>query len=447
VNNRHEKHHAGRIAITLLILTGVFFVLKTVFRFPLIADDYHYLALLESGRLDPAAFGKYITRLPLWSLLTFGVFKSRFVYLENLSYTFIFAVHGLFLMLFGLRLRQRIFGATDSSLTFLVLVGVFSFFPNHYEILFWPTCWAYIGGLPGLYLGWTAQRRWLKFLCYTASFCFGEMYLLPALALELLNFMFPRTGTSGISKEWRQMVLTFGAWLGAVVVFLLIRKLLTPIFGAYAHPINLSPGRIPLQLWNMLDHYFVLSFYKTFWVPTMLYWCGLGLIFTYGRRQGASDVAQIVKAMVFVVISGSLVFVMGYFTKRALYGADVCVNALLIAYLEQALKRSRQGFKFASVSLIAVACVGLSLMIYDLKSTNARIMDQKAATMAQFLRQCSAPCIVDLSDIPNGLVRGWVMHPDYAASFVDWINAKEGIHKPIVFVPSAPKSDRATSPH
>jgi hypothetical protein len=80
------------------------------------------------------------------------------VYLETLGHALVFFIHSLMLMMISLRLRKTVFSGEDEpSWSIFLLVGIFCFFPNHHEILYWPTCWAYVVGLPLLYFGWCAE--------------------------------------------------------------------------------------------------------------------------------------------------------------------------------------------------------------------------------------------------------------------------------------------------
>ncbi len=54
-----------RPAIAIAVVVTIFIIFKQIYSFPFIADDYRYLALRESGRLELEIFGKYIARLPL----------------------------------------------------------------------------------------------------------------------------------------------------------------------------------------------------------------------------------------------------------------------------------------------------------------------------------------------------------------------------------------------
>jgi hypothetical protein len=428
-----------RAVITIAVVVTTFVIFKQIYRFPFIADDYRYLALRESGRLELEIFGKYIARLPLWSMLTYGLFESGLVYLETLSYTVVFFVHALMLMLISLRLRKKILpGEEELPWTFFLLVGIFCFFPNHHEILYWPTCWAYVAGLPLLYFGWCAQAVWLKILLYLLSFCCGEMYMFPALSLELMNVIVPTANSPDRRREAFVASLT---WIVTVVIFLGLRHTLALFFGAYEHSINLNPLRMPIQFGHLLDHFFVMSFYKTFWLPTLLYWSAVGAAFTLAVRKGILQSSYFARGLVFITISGSLVFVMGYFAERALYGADLCVNALMIVYLNHALRSASVRIKGATMGLIAISFFGLTLMIYDLKSTNAKVLNEKAVAVTAFLRNCSEPCTVAPAEISQGLVRGWVLHEDYAADFIAWINAKERINKVILFAAPTPNEN------
>jgi hypothetical protein len=262
--------------------------------------------------------------------------------------------------------------------------------------------------------------------------------MFPALSLALMNIMFP---TAGRLDQRRAAFTALITWIMTVVIFLGIRYVLSKFYGSYEHSINLNPIRMLIQFGYLLNHFFVLSFYKTFWLPTLLYWGAVGGAFIFAVRKGALKSSLFGKGSVFIVVSGGLVFVMGYFAERALYGAEVLANALVIVFLDQAFRTASVRIKAATTGMIAVSFLGLSLMIYDLKNTNAKILDQKAVALTEFLRSCPEPCYVDVAEISKGLIRGWVLHEDYVPDFVAWINARERINKSLLFSPPTPNKD------
>lgn len=456
--SRHFKNvDTKRLILGFLASLSLFLILKLFFRFPFITDDYWYLSNFEKGRSDLSLFGNYLARVPLWCLGTWAIFHSGIVYWENTAYAPVFAGNTLFLMLFARELKAKIFSNSRISWVFVLLCGIFAFFPNDHEVLFWPTDWAYFGGLPFLYWGWKQERIWFKVLLYTLAFNFGEMFLLPALALELIPCLFASSEQPDFwdVRAWRNhplqrqeqirlLLSKILLWCSSVLLFLMIRRGLSMEFGAYTNKAAFSPLLFPRQLMNMFNHFFVMSFYKDFWPPTLLYWLGAILIVKEGRKRQLLSKRYLFPGMLFILVCGSLVFVMGYFAPRALYGASVCVNAMLIVLLERSLSEANLRLKAASLTIMALGFFGQTLLMFDLKNSNSLIMQGKEIALVKQMEECQEPCRISVDSIPQGLKRGWVMHADYAKPFGEWVKLRHQITKQVEFVQSSQTLDLST---
>ena len=437
-----------RLALGFLAALSVFVLFKLCFHFPFIADDYVYLARMERGDFALNIFGTYWARVPLWCLATWAAFASHMAYAENFAYPAVFAANALCLITIAWELKKRLHPETPVAWTFIALTIIYAFFPNDHEVLYWPTDWAYVGGLPCLIWAWKTQNRIGKILIYTAAFCFGEMHIMPALALELVPFLFVPAGQADLWLliDWRKnpasaelklrrslLLGTLVRWMASVGLFLGLRWGMSQAFGAYVHLTGFNPLNFPKQLEHMLNHFLVLSFYKDFWPPTLLYWIGALLIVTKARKSSGLTSRDGVNAGLFILISGAIVFAMGYFTTRALYGASVCINALLIVQLDHCLQFLDRRWQRTALILIALGFFGHTLFIFDLNNSNHAIMQEKERTLLAAMESCQEPCQVPVDSIPQGLKRGWVMHSDYAKSFAEWVKLRHSIVKQVEF--------------
>ncbi len=80
----------------------------------------------------------------------------------------------------------------------------------------------------------------------------------------------------------------------------------------------------------------------------------------------------------------------------------------MIIYLDHALRIASVRIRMVTTGMIAVSFLGLSSMIYDLKNTNTKVLNEKVVWLTAFLRSCPEPCSVDVAEISKGLVRGGV---------------------------------------
>ena len=420
---------------------ALFGICKVIFHFPPSTDDFVYLRANVENRLNLDFFGAYLARVPLWCYVTFELFTSSLSTLENLIYPAGFAWNAGFLLLFARRIRRLMFGRIQTSLWFWLLAGIFTFFPNDHEVLFWLTCLPYAVGLGFLWCAWICRIPVMKILFYTAAYACGEMYLMPSLALELLTVVYPKPGPPpppGRHELGQALQKTF-FWLLAVGLFLAMRRILSLAFGTYPHSYVRDFGVLPQQFLHMLEHFFVMDYYKIFWTPTLLYWTALVIVTWTAAKHATINRLTVVYAALFMLTCGSLVFAMGYFAPRALFGASLCVNAFLIVLIERALYKTRILTRWSVLILIGGSFFGQSVLIYSLKDTNSKILGQKEENLVTHLRQCAQQqaqeCVVETTQIPQGLTRGWVLHSDYVEDYVGWIAARYGITVPIRYVP------------
>ncbi len=423
--------------LTVMSASCLFLLFKLVFRFPYSTDDFVYLYADAENRLQLPFFRYYMARVPLWCLGVQHLFTSGLARQETVIYTVAFILNATFLLLISLRLRELITEKGQISKYFWVLAFLFTFYPNDHEVLFWLSCLPYAFGLVFLWAGWVASKNWQKVMLYLMAYCFGEMYLLPSLALELFSVAFPGQHNSKVQfNEILKKSVTKGLfWTLPVGLFLILRGILAQRYGAYPHTFNQSLGIIPTQLSNMMSHFFIMDFYKVFWGPTVLYWLALMLAVVVGLRQGKLTPRIVRFSACFILLSGALVFAMGYFAPRALFGASVCVNALLIVLLEVSVSEASKTIRNLVISLVGLSFIGQSLLVFSLKDANSRILSEKERYIVSYLTSCESNCEISRDKIASGFARGWVLHSDYVREYVEWIKLKHGLKVEVKYVP------------
>lgn len=394
-----------------------FFSLKSFFSFPLIADDYRYAAAALDLSLSLSTFARYMSRIPFWCLGSFSIFSFDFLKFEHFVYAVFFILNSFYLLATVKLLQKKL--QLKISLSFILpLVFAYSFFPNDHEIIYWPTTWAYMGGYFFVLAAAFLNRKWafLKILCFTVAFLFGEMHVFTALALELAD-------KQHFSKK--EFFTRFFPWFCSLVLLFFIRLALSFFWGKFQHQLIFHHFDPLGQILRAMKHYSVLSFYKDYWPITLFYWSGLFL----GCQKPSKN--QIIFFLRTIFISSSIVFLMGYFATRAMYGASFVFNALMILWLAKSYGvwfENRQKVRvFLSFAIIFISLAGFTIFIFDLKDQNTAILKKKEQAMIAYWKTCDFKC--DLSEetkksLSQGLVRGWVLAEDYHEDFINWVRLK-----------------------
>lgn len=211
--------------------------------------------------------------------------------------------------------------------------------------------------------------------------------------------------------------------------FVLLRTLLAVYFNPYAHRIDLNPLHIPSKILMIFEHFFVMSYSKSFWPITIVYWLGLAiLMYQIIKRQQASR--GLLGLALYGILTGSLVFVMGYFASRALYGASLVFHSLLVVFIAKITQPLSLGKKWAIYGLISASFIGQNWFIFSEKTKNYKILEQKEQELISEIQQCISPCRIPLDSIDKGFGRGWLMHADYAEDFAKWVVLRHKLEMP-----------------
>lgn len=152
----------------------IFGALILPFNFPPIADDFVFLFRVENESFPLSSFGRYWARVPLWCLGTWSFFEAKAIEWQKFLTLLLFTMNGSFLYLFAKRTHKALFPEEKASSYVFLGAMIYSFFPNDHEVLYWMTCWAYMGGVFFLYVAWTSRSIVGKSILYLCCFCFGD---------------------------------------------------------------------------------------------------------------------------------------------------------------------------------------------------------------------------------------------------------------------------------
>ena len=122
-----------------------------------------------------------------------------------------------------------------------------------------------------------------------------------------------------------------------------------------------------------------------------------------------------------LLISGGIYLIIIYSAIRAMYGASFVITSVLLwtllNFYRSSLKRKIILFPLA---LIIFTFSLHQMLILSTKSANAKVIDTKIKELKKKMADCNEPCIIELGDLKEGLIRDWVLHEDYYQGFALW---------------------------
>jgi hypothetical protein len=408
------------------VLSFLIFFLSTIFfSFPFAADDYSYLTRIYSPEgFSFSSFGSYIYRVPLWCLFTWGLFHlAPSVPFHLFMYIAIF----LYLLAFAL-LTYEIMDQLDgsqyrNSWALIAVTIVFSLYPSHYEVLYWPTCMSYIPGLLFIALAFRLGSPWWKVFFFASSFLTSEMYVLPALAF--LN----ASSLKEKNLNLKTMVKRSRCWIAAILLTFGIKALIHLVAGlSFRYDLVLSPSHLLSQLKMALLGTWMIHFYKINYLLSLLYISGLILAFYTLLRDRTLSSRFIYFFLASAILTTAIFWPFGHLAYRALFGSQIYI----LTILSFVLVKLKSKIKYFLAFFFLIFTIQ-NFRVYSIKDKNYHVLEKRSAELIIKMQSCLPPCVLEVSGLNEGLRRDWVLHPDYWEFFIQWLHKKHFPDKDITF--------------
>ncbi len=423
---------------------AIFVILFFSFDMTFLADDYVYLAdAVSPSGIGLERFGSYWTRVPVLVAMIWAIFKSKIFEVTWAPMIFFFMAYAWAFVLF-VRYVFHACGEKYSdtshprwlSWSMVLLLGAYILYPTFYEVLYWPTDMGYAVGALFLAGALTIGRLPRKIALMTLSFLVSEMFILPAFFFLVfpVGYKWIKQELSDESADKRSEIVKAGMlWVPALILFFGVRLFFRIWFPSYTYGLSLNLSHIGSQ---MIDSFFVLAslhFYRVFWVQTVVYWLILITLIVVGVRRQTLYRGGWIWFAACIIFSASIYWVIDYSARRALFGANLFVNALFVWLFAKILISWKQKAGLFLMGLLVMAFMTHLLLIFSVKDGNVDVLNLKEADLVQQMTACKDPCIITVSDLDHGFDRDWVLPRDYWTSYLNWVKGKYFPDKAITF--------------
>jgi|GEM_PF-452296 len=421
IYSRGEWRGTG-VTVGVLLLSLLAFASVTGFRQPpFLADDYVHLAgMLEQGGWPLLPGGGYFSRLPIWYVANWLHFQSlHAVPALPTAYVF-FTIHAAGFLLLLSYVRR----VTCPSVPGRLVVGVafpFLLYPCNYEVLLWPTCMTYTIGLLLMGAGFAWIRPWGRAVFLGLAFLDSEMFVIPAIVLQLLPMLQPPTAL-GVRMAVRLMT----PWLVAVMIYAGVRTAIL-LWSPVSYPFQWAadPATLGRQVVLSAAGMFAVHFYQLCVVPTILCWLVAVVIFLGLRRVGEGTIVAGVRYLLVAFAASGCHWAVSYPAVRALYGAQEVLMALCCVAVAKCVERNPR-WGVAGASMLTLAFGIQFAHVTDVKMRNARELEALEADVVALIDRTPDGSAVRLESLNRRLVTDWVLPPDYWAAFARYAQLKNG---------------------
>ncbi|MBF0442654.1 MAG: hypothetical protein HQK54_12175, partial [Oligoflexales bacterium] len=121
------------------------------------------------------------------------------------------------------------------------------------------------------------------------------------------------------------------------------------------------------------------------------------------------------------LFSGSFYLVVKYGAIRSMYGPSFVTLSVLAStlYLYYAAAEKRW-HRFLPLVLVLMSFLIHQYLILSIKNQNHATLEKKIWLLKEKMAECNEPCVINISNLEEGLVRDWVLHEDYYRDFASW---------------------------
>ena len=415
------------------ISLSIFLLITSFFNFTFSTDDYRYLSHLTSETgLRYEDFGYYWSRVPIWAFLTYWFFRFDhawlFIYPIFLLYTSSYCYFIDYLI------RETKLKVLEENRLFLILLSVcFCFFPNYFEVLYWPTTMTYVFGAFFMACGLHSRVDIIRYSFFVLSFLTSEMYLLPSLSFVLFPVFFNQPTVSGVEKNTPLIIKNITYWILSIAVFFMVRFAISIYMGSYQHGISFDLNHMIGQVGNIFKYFFFMEFYKVYWGQTIVYFFTILYLIYFSFKEKNLCLNESLIVVFFCFFSSCIYIFLAYNASRALFGAGMFVNGIIVWFI---FNLTRNHIKIARIalSLILLSFMTQNFLIYSIKDYNYDILRLKENELVAKIGSCREnDCEIPLKSLDEGLKNDWVLHRDYWVYYAEWIKNKSGIKKEVHF--------------
>ena len=400
---------------------------------PPLADDFHYLAsTLESDGWPFSTNDAYWGRLPLWYVANWAHFHLQTVFPTAMTVLLFFLLHAIGLLAIVDYLRRSLCPTVPPQLAMWTALP-FLLYPCAYEVLLWPTCMPYTIGMALLGLAFTTSRADLRTLLLGLSFLDSEMFILPALALGTVPLF-----AAGRLPSAGSVARALMPWLGAVLLYAAVRRLVTPPGLAYAFGWTHDAPTVLRQTVLAMAGLFAIHFYDLAVLPTACVWLAVALVAVGLWRSGDRPVQQAWPWVLLVVVASGCHWVIRYPAVRALYGAQMLLVAFCTLAVARCLIRN-PAWALAGLGLVSAAFVMQHGHVMSIKRHNEQALAEVEADLASRIAATPPGGDLRLERLDAGLLRAWTLHPDYWPAFARYVQLKHGLGGHVVRFVTVPQ--------
>lgn len=419
----------GHSALAGLVATHLFFVLSFWLKFPFMADDFIFLRN-AANPADPytlSDLGKFITRAPIYSTITFAIFKSR-IWEQTWALMYVFFFIHAFSVALIVQWFLRELAVAAPAKTVVAISALVALLPSNHEVLYWPLCTPYVLGGLFVALGLWARSAVARTFWFFAAFAVLEAFVLASLALAFAPTLLSSARAPGPLRALIAAVRStsgrLAAWVAALTAFFIMRKTLTPVYGVWTYELALNPAHFGKQAYQILEMLFVTHFYRINWASTLLELGALAFIVTRLLRQRPRALLPAQAAWLPLLLFASVanLLILSYYAPRAFYGGYLLRQAvvawLVLLFLQTgATRRARRA---------AVACIALAYLIHTgvilaNKHKNASLMAAREARWEAEMRACQAPCVIEAGNPAEGLKYDWILPEMFWGVYFEWL--------------------------
>lgn len=279
------------------------------------------------------------------------------------------------------------------------------------------------------------KNNYLRFFLLLLSFTCLETYILPALALLLLDSYFEHPHSqehnSEKHKTWKAYGVNTALWGLALLTYLALEKGLSFYFTPPTYKFGLTLQNILSQMALYTQLLWFQSFYKVNWISTIL---ELSVVFGISAYLLKNKKSRLLIFLLFTVplFSTAHSFLMVYYAPRAIHGAmvlkAVLIGVLLVEFLYTYPKKYLP--QLAVLALFS-AYVGHYGIVVSHRSYNHALMNTREAQITQELLQCQSPCTIDARHLSSDLKGDWYINYSFRDAFVMCIKERNGIKKEV----------------
>ncbi|HEX4925116.1 MAG TPA: hypothetical protein VFV50_13570 [Bdellovibrionales bacterium] len=436
------ENAVSRAMLAGLLATLVFAAISAWAKFPFMADDFIFLrnAADPGNPYTLGDLGKFITRAPVYSVVTYAVFKTRiWEHTWALLYVFFF-VHAFSLALI-VEWFWRELGAGGSRVSRVGLAVLVALLPSNHEVLYWPLCMPYVLGSTFVALGLWARAPFVRGLWFLASFAVLETFVLATLALVLAPAVLLSARAAGpletVTRTVRASWPVIATWAAALAVFFALRKLLAPVYGAWVYELTLEPSHFLRQSTQIFEMLFVTHFYRINWVSTFLELGAVALALRWlaRGRDGEPVVRPRQAAWMPILLFASVanLVILSYYAPRAFYGGYLLRQALVAWILLLLWQTGPARLRRSVIGAIAVAYLAHSFVIFANKNKNARQMSERETRWIEQMKTCEAPCVIEAGNPAAGLKYDWILPEMFWDVYFEWLIHRHAPGKAIQF--------------